>query len=450
MTVRRPPHCRAPRAGGRDRHTRRLHATVEHVLVAAARVQRSLARCLTARALSCGVPTALAVAASCTDNLKNHDEDGVDCGGAGCPWPCGEHSPSFHHFCDGPTPTLTVVRTTDGYVFAGVSPTGWGAGLGSYGPQRPVPKAKGYPSQANQEFLVCINCAGNPNKVFPLNLTGTNNEEATIVDHMRGPVFGGRDLSIANQPSEDDATSSSALGHSYTCPVGSYRLEACQNFLAGSVKFRVQNYETFSLHVPSLLSEQHRAIVGAWIAIAEKKEAGSVVTGTLATRCFSFAEAEAIAGMKTFSSACSQETKTVVVVLTDKGFLFGGYSGVAWTSQDGGRASPTAFLFCLNCAGKPGDTRELKHMGGVAEQEPGVVVRAPNSAPGFGLVPSQPDKPLDLDVHIAVKDNLAQGKSNLGEAFSCPASTEAGCPMYLAGEQYFNVVDYQAFKVEQR
>jgi len=303
------------------------------------------------------------------------------------------------------------------------------------------------PSRSNNDFLFCINCAGNPNQAFVLNLTGTHNNEATVNDKTLGPVFGGRDLSIGDVPGES-AASSSALGYSYRCPLGDYKLEACQKFLAGSRQFKVQDYETFTLRIPSLLSLQHQTLVSTWVASAEVEDAAGTEgyrTGTLATRCYSFVESGTGQG-GTFEQACRQD-KTIVVALTDDGFLFGGYAGVRPSAT--GVASKKGFLFCLNCAGKPGEARQLKHIGGAAgsAQEPGVAVRAPNSAPGFGLVPVQASVPLDLELHISAKGNLAQGKSNLGEAFACPASSAAGCLTYLAGEQYFDVVEYQAFEV---
>lgn len=194
------------------------------------------------------------------------------------------------------------------------------------------------------------------------------------------------------------------------------------------------------------MRHQHRSTIGKWIADAEGFKTQVAVTGTLAASCYSFAEATAIPELGDFATACGKEPRTVVVVRTDKGYIFGGYSGVQFKGSSG-QPSATAFLFCLNCAGNPGNVKQLKHMGGFTGQQPGVMVRAPNSAPGFGLVPSRADQPLDLDLHISTKGRVAQGKSNLGEAFSCPASSEAGCLTYLAGSQYFDIVEYQAYKV---
>jgi hypothetical protein len=106
---------------------------------------------LTTRAPSCCVLLARAVRATCVDGLKNSDEDGVDCGGAGCPWPCGQHSPSFHHYCNGLTPTLTIVQTTDGYIFGGVHVAGrsipprWGSNRFRLAPRTCAPVPSGRP-----------------------------------------------------------------------------------------------------------------------------------------------------------------------------------------------------------------------------------------------------------------------------------------------------------------
>ena len=214
--------------------------------------------------------------------------------------PCPEGLASdFHDKCDGQGPTLTVIETTGGQRFGGVSATSWAS------PNPPKPAR----SQSNQEFLFCLNCAGDPNKVFQLNLTGAHDQEATINDGARGPVFGGRpDLSIATDPSSSDA-SSSALGYSYRCPVGDYKLETCHTFLAGSRQFTVRDYETFTLRIPTLLSVPHQSLISTWIARAEVKDAAGTegfVTGTVATRCFSFAES-AVGTSNGFAEACGEQ-----------------------------------------------------------------------------------------------------------------------------------------------
>ena len=74
---------------------------------------------------------------------------------------------------------------------------------------------------------------------------------------------------------------------------------------------------------------------------------------------------------------------------------------------------------------------------------------------GFGHVPvhfggwSKARLDLELDTETKTDDrvSLAKGRSNLGEAFTCPASSSHGCPAYMAGSERFNIVEYQVFAV---
>lgn len=70
---------------------------------------------------------------------------------------------------------------------------------------------------------------------------------------------------------------------------------------------------------------------------------------------------------------------------------------------------------------------------------------------GFGHVPVHSGDwskaRLDLELDTSDRVSLAKGRSNLGEAFTCPASSSDGCPAYLAGSERFNIVEYQVFAV---
>jgi len=143
---------------------------------------------------------------------------------------------SFHDGCDSKGATVTIVRTKEGRVFGGAADKSWASS-----------STNGY-SASDSSFLFCINCAGAKPNAAPsqLKLTGKFNQRALNPNLGYGPAFGdGHDLHIANTPGGSSTKSSSILGHTYTCPAGQHGSAACDNYLAGSRKFTIVDYEVF-------------------------------------------------------------------------------------------------------------------------------------------------------------------------------------------------------------
>jgi hypothetical protein len=135
----------------------------------------------------------------------------------------------FHAKCDDKGATVTIVKSTEGYIFGGYSDQSW--------------EGKDYKRKSSCcAFLFSI---VNPAGLAPmkLHLTGTLNGEAVYFDSHRGPVFGsGYDLAICDN-CNTVKNSFSNLGGSYTLPPGQFS----RTFLAGSFPFLVAEIEVFAV-----------------------------------------------------------------------------------------------------------------------------------------------------------------------------------------------------------
>ena len=144
----------------------------------------------------------------------------------------------FHAACDSKGPTVTVVKTTAGFVFGGVADKSWaGAGFAA----------------SSSAFMFCLSCSGAAKGAPPHQLKLTENDRkgrsstrALYRDPRYGPVFGaGTDLKLVSDAGKRE--SSAELGFSYACPAGSYGSTACKNYLAGALHFTLADYEVFVL-----------------------------------------------------------------------------------------------------------------------------------------------------------------------------------------------------------
>jgi hypothetical protein len=135
----------------------------------------------------------------------------------------------FHAKCDDKDATVTIVKSTEGYIFGGYSDQSWK----SYG---------GCWKSSSRAFLFSI---VNPAGLAPMKLplTGERNNAAVYCYPTCGPLFGGgHDLCIHDN-CNTVKKSYSLLGRSYTLPPGQDR----KTFLAGSQYFRVAEIEVFAV-----------------------------------------------------------------------------------------------------------------------------------------------------------------------------------------------------------
>jgi hypothetical protein len=123
-------------------------------------------------------------------------------------------SADFHAKCDNQGATLTVVKTTEGFIFGGYSNVPWTSASGNY-------------KNSSQAFLFSLHChAGLP----PTKMPCTDPAHAVVHNASYGPVFGkGHDLCLEDS---SNTASNTARQQSYQLPVG-----ATANFLVGSAKF---------------------------------------------------------------------------------------------------------------------------------------------------------------------------------------------------------------------
>lgn len=163
----------------------------------------------------------------------------------------GDEGLGFHDACDGKGPTVTIVKTTKGFIFGGASDKDWASSSGSS-------RNGGVTTMvaSDSAFLFCVKCAGAGTGAAPsqLKLTGKNNQNALIHQLGSGPLFGGgNDLGIYIYPDDRRNTAAaSRLGDTYTCPVGpvfqvSTANTPCNSYLGGSWMFDVDDFEVFAI-----------------------------------------------------------------------------------------------------------------------------------------------------------------------------------------------------------
>eukprot|EP00729_Bicosta_minor_P005850 gene5850-899_t len=140
----------------------------------------------------------------------------------------------FHSRCDNQGETVTVVKSTSGFVFGGVAGVAWTSSGGWV--------------DTTKAFLFGIRTHGSPNAavIFTLNSEGT--ESAMHDLPGRGPWFGGgTDLGIANN-ADDNRGSSSNLGCTYTGnDVIHGSPSSGEQYFAGGDYFQVAEVEVFKL-----------------------------------------------------------------------------------------------------------------------------------------------------------------------------------------------------------
>lgn len=139
----------------------------------------------------------------------------------------GYESNRFHEKCDNVSNTLTIVKSTKGYIFGGFTSANWYQ-VGDNGHYKVDPKAFIF-SLKNKENL-------------PIKIDVLNAQKAIVCNNNWGPVFG-NDLHIANN-SDSNNNSQSDISHSYR----STKIKGdTSSFLAGSNKFQVLDVEVYKV-----------------------------------------------------------------------------------------------------------------------------------------------------------------------------------------------------------
>jgi hypothetical protein len=137
----------------------------------------------------------------------------------------GFETATFHRLCDNQGPTMTIIRSTGGYLFGGYASQAWTS-------------AGNYTNAANSFLFLLTNANGSPPTKFLYN----NNGNAFYNGSGYGPTFGGaHDLYISDK-SNTSASSYCSIGSSYP-----NTLNLGVNTFTGSRNFQTTEIEVFKL-----------------------------------------------------------------------------------------------------------------------------------------------------------------------------------------------------------
>jgi len=148
----------------------------------------------------------------------------------------GFSSQSFHKHCDKKGATVTIVRSTGGYLFGGFTPTCWESSTPEEEKNR-----RGHCKKARKnDFLFTLT---NPHGISSMKFNHRTGEKISygIYCHISwGPIFGGNDLFIYSDCNVKNSWSN--LNYSYFDPTGKGNI-----LFTGSHNFQVSDYEVFMI-----------------------------------------------------------------------------------------------------------------------------------------------------------------------------------------------------------
>ena len=132
----------------------------------------------------------------------------------------------FHEKCDGIPRTLTIIQTTNGYVFGGYTTASWNS-TGTF------------EADPNAYLFSLINKYSEPIKI-----KCSQPKTAIYCSPNYGPAFGGDDLYLTGD-SDKNLSSFSNLGHSFRHPTFDYNSLEAKLFLTGAYNFQINQIEVF-------------------------------------------------------------------------------------------------------------------------------------------------------------------------------------------------------------
>ena len=135
----------------------------------------------------------------------------------------------FHAKCDNKGATITVIRSSDGFIFGGFSDKPWKSSGGVW-------------CESDKAFLFSLKSPSNEVGMAKMRIKQNGCSNAIYHYYTLGPTFGGgHDLRISNKPN-NNSNSCSNLGVTYELPSGQ-----TDTFLAGSKNFKVSEIEVFQI-----------------------------------------------------------------------------------------------------------------------------------------------------------------------------------------------------------
>ena len=129
----------------------------------------------------------------------------------------------FHEKCDNIPNTVSIIRSSNGYVFGGFTTQAW--------------DSSGTNKQDENAFIFSMINQGNISRKFPIR--PHNASEAIYCDVNCGPCFGSEDFTIFNDAYLNNSSNSN-FGKSY-------KGGNSQRYLAGSYYFVVSEIEVFAI-----------------------------------------------------------------------------------------------------------------------------------------------------------------------------------------------------------
>lgn len=136
----------------------------------------------------------------------------------------GMNAASFHEKCDSQGPTLTIVRSTEGYIFGGYADRSWTSAISN--------------RQSDKSFIFGLHCHGGSAPVKMEIKPGHHRDAALVHSPVLGPTFGwGRDLYTFGwyDPYCE-------AGNSYQLPLGADRY-----FFTGKCSYALDEVEVFKV-----------------------------------------------------------------------------------------------------------------------------------------------------------------------------------------------------------
>ena len=134
----------------------------------------------------------------------------------------GFEAAKFHKKCDNQSNTLTVIKSENGFVFGGFTPSPWDS-------------SSRYKKQNNSFLFSLINESKKPEKI----MINSYYEKAIYCSASYGPTFGGgHDIYISDKSNENKLSYSGGSGNSY---ISAY------STIAGSKNFQVLEIEVYRI-----------------------------------------------------------------------------------------------------------------------------------------------------------------------------------------------------------
>ena len=156
-----------------------------------------------------------------------------------------DQATAFHATCDNKGPTVTVIKSAQGYVFGGVTDASWVSN-------------EAYASTTDKPFLFCLKCFGTVQDTPAAHRMHMHHADYAWYDSPNyGPTFGtAHDLILYGNADGSDGSSYANLGTTYVCPLSAEpgSTTDCSTYFAGTTDFpsspgyfKVADFEVFVL-----------------------------------------------------------------------------------------------------------------------------------------------------------------------------------------------------------